>query len=291
MILSLPDHSLKPLATQLAFMGKKGKKKVPGTETKRGAPDHFTGFKRSFLDSQVLLYQQALDHPKSKEKTKEFYNKIARDFIAKFGDSEPFSLEPEEDPPAPSENTATTEYTDEEEAAKATARYTKLRTVSILVAPLHTDLTHLQIRSWLSGTVANINVRKSPKHHRLTDVNPFAQIFGSAITKPRKRSPFHTYQKLYYDSRVKEEHERRYAVAKHKYNNMTEAEREAQQLEDPVRVSMMTAITAEFWNLESDDFRDEVAKLAEEEHQKEVLEWELRQSAPKTPQQFHQYVV
>jgi hypothetical protein len=168
MILSLPDHSLKPLATQLAFMGKKGKKKVPGTETKRGAPDHFTGFKRSFLDSQVLLYQQALDHPKSKEKTKEFYNKIVRDFIAKFGDSEPFSLEPEEDPPAPSENTATTEYTDEEEAAKATARYTKLRTVSILVAPLHTDLTHLQIRSWLSGTVANINVRKSPKHHRLT---------------------------------------------------------------------------------------------------------------------------
>jgi hypothetical protein len=50
----------------------------------------------------------------------------------------------------------------------------------------------------------------------------------------------------------------------------------------------MTAITAEFWNLESDDFRDEVAKLAEEEHQKE---WELRQSAPKTPQQFHQYVI
>ena len=72
---------------------------------------------------------------------------------------------------------------------------------------------------------------------------------------------------------------------------MTEAEREAQQLEDPMRVSMMTAITAEFWNLESDDFRDEVAKLAEEEHQKEVLEWELRQSAPKTPQQFHQYVI
>ncbi|KIM87300.1 hypothetical protein PILCRDRAFT_3800 [Piloderma croceum F 1598] len=250
-------------------MGKKGKKKVPGTETKRGAPDHFTGFKRSFLDSQVLLYQQALDHPKSKEKTKEFYDKIARDFIAKFGDSEPFSLEPEEDPPAPSENTAATEYTDEEEAAKTTARYTKLQT---------------KLAQWYRSKYKRPEVAKTSP----TDVNPFAQIFGSAITKPRKQSPFHTYQKLYYDSRVKEEHERRYAVAKHKYNNMTEAEREAQQLKDPVRVSMMTAITAEFWNLESDDFRDEVAKLAEEEHQKEVLEWELRQSAPKTPQQFHQ---
>jgi len=149
-------------------MGKKGNKKVLSTGTKRGAPDHFTGLKRSFLDSQVLLYQQALDHPKSKEKTKEFYNKITRDFIAKFGDSEPFSLEPKEDPPAPPEDTAATEYTDEEEAAKATARYTKLRTVSILVAPSHIDLTHLQIRSWLSGTVTNINVRKLPKHHRLT---------------------------------------------------------------------------------------------------------------------------
>ena len=60
---------------------------------------------------------------------------------------------------------------------------------------------------------------------------------------------------------------------------------------DPVQVSMMTAITAEFQNLESDDFCHEVAKVAEEEHQKEVLEWELQQSAPKTSQQFHQYVI
>jgi hypothetical protein len=54
---------------------------------------------------------------------------------------------------------------------------------------------------------------------------------------------------------------------------------------------MMMAITAEFWNLESDDFRNEVAKLAEEVHQKELHKWELWQSASKTPQQFRQYVI
>ena len=148
---------------------------------------------RDLSDSQVLLYQQALDHPKSKEKTKEFYNKTTRDFIAKFGDSEPFSLEPKEDPPAPPEDTAATEYTDDKEAAKATARYTKLRTVSILVAPSHIDLTHLQIRSWLSGTVTNINVQKLPKHHRLTStlshkslVTPSPNLANEAPSTPTR---------------------------------------------------------------------------------------------------------
>ena len=52
----------------------------------------------------------------------------------------------------------------------------------------------------------------------------------------------------------------------------------------------MTSITTEFWKLESDNFHDEVAKLAKEEHQKEVQEWELWHT-PKTLQQFHQYVI
>ena len=124
-------------------MAKKGKKNCSGAERKWGAPDHFTGFKRQFLDSQVLLYQQALDHSKSKEKAKEFYDKITWDFIAKFGKSEPFSCEPEENLPTPSEDISATEYVDEEESAKATERYTKLQTMSILVVLLHADLTDI----------------------------------------------------------------------------------------------------------------------------------------------------
>jgi hypothetical protein len=47
--------------------------------------------------------------------------------------------------------------------------------------------------------------------------NPFAEVLGADITKAqRKISPFHYYIKNYYPSRIKEEHDRRYALAKKK---------------------------------------------------------------------------
>ena len=107
-------------------MGKKTKKNQVSPGVKRGAPDHFKGYKKQFLDSQAILYQQALDN----NKTTEFYNKVTWDFVVKYGDSDPFALEPEEDPPAPSANTPVQKYLDEEEAADATKRWSKLRTVS-----------------------------------------------------------------------------------------------------------------------------------------------------------------
>jgi hypothetical protein len=110
-------------------MAKKGKKKQGAPQAKRGAPDHFKGFKRQFLDSFAILYQQALDSNKPKEKTKEFYDKITRDFVAKYGDHEPFALEPAEDPPDPAGDEPTV-YTDEDEALIASERWSRLRTVS-----------------------------------------------------------------------------------------------------------------------------------------------------------------
>jgi precorrin-2 methylase len=101
-------------------------------------------------------------------------------------------------------------------------------------------------------------------------------------------SPFHYYIKHYYASRIKEEHYHRYAVAEKLYDEATEEERIAKNMEVPVRVSMMTSICTEFWKLEAADFRDEVAKQAEAAFLKELEEWEALQKAPKTPQQFHQ---
>lgn len=120
-----------------------------------------------------------------------------------------------------------------------------------------------------------------------TAINPFATALGIDITTaPRRLSPFHYYIKIHYASRVKEEHERRYMVAMKRYEDAMEEERD--DMDEPVRVAMMTSISVEFWKLESDDFRDEVAKDAEAAHLKEVEEWEARKNAPKTPQQFHQ---
>jgi len=111
---------------------------------------------------------------------------------------------------------------------------------------------------------------------------------ANIISKPRKLSPFHYYIKHYYPARVKEEHDRRYALAKKKYEDSTEEERESQGMEVPVRVAMMMEICAEFWKLESEEFRDEVSQSAEDEHQDNLKQWETLQNAPKTPQQFHQ---
>lgn len=114
-------------------------------------------------------------------------------------------------------------------------------------------------------------------------------MLGADITKAqRKISPFHYYIKNYYPSRIKEEHDRRYALAKKKYEEATEEERESQGMEVPVRVAMMTAICTEFWRLETEEFRDKVAQWAEDKHQQDIAEWEALQRAPKTPQQFHQ---
>lgn len=110
-------------------MGKKSKKKSNDPGVKRGAPDHFKGVKQQFLDLQAVLYQQALDDGK----TTEFYNLVTRDFVAKFGDMEPFSLEPTEDSATPP---PMREYVDEGEAADATKRWSKLRTVSNFNRPI-----------------------------------------------------------------------------------------------------------------------------------------------------------
>jgi len=111
-------------------MSKKSKKNPGALKTKRGAPDHFQGKKRQFLDSQANLYQQALDGSRPKENVKEFYDKITRDFVEKFGDSEPFALEPPDDPPDVSGDLPVPADLTEEEAEKATERWMKLRTVN-----------------------------------------------------------------------------------------------------------------------------------------------------------------
>lgn len=113
---------------------KKGK---DGKASKRGAPDHFTGFKLNFLVARVDEYQQALDT----KTTTSFYNKVTLAFVAKYGQEEPFCKEFAEDPPDPED---TFEVGDEdnvlskEEAAEHAVLFTKLRTVS---SEQHTHLT------------------------------------------------------------------------------------------------------------------------------------------------------
>ena len=110
----------------------KGKKRKDNA--KRGAPDHFTGFKLAFLVYRQDQYQQALD---SKTVTA-FYNKVALDFVAKYGQDEPFNKEFAEDPLDPEDGGGFNDddlenVPSKEEAAQNAILFTKLRTVSCSV--------------------------------------------------------------------------------------------------------------------------------------------------------------
>jgi hypothetical protein len=119
--------------------------------------------------------------------------------------------------------------------------------------------------------------------------NPFSAVLAGSIDKaPRKLTPFHQYLKVHYHTRIKEEYTRRYAIAKKKYDEATEEERENKDVEKPIPLQMRNEIGREFWNLETDEFREAVAQDAEDAHTKEVEEWEELKVVPKTPQQFHQ---
>lgn len=107
------------------------KKKKNQSRGKVGAQEHFRGFKKDFLESQAVLYQVSLDS----KKTGEFYNKVTRDFIAKFGMEDDVSKDPAEDPPNPWDNPSEVdddldEPLTKEEADKRSEYFQKLRTVS-----------------------------------------------------------------------------------------------------------------------------------------------------------------
>jgi len=107
----------------------KRKNKGNGKAAKLGAPDHFTGFKKAFLVSRAATYQQSLDS----KTTTAFYNKVTLDFVAKYGQEEPFHKEFVEDPPDPEdcdEDDSEAIPLSKEEAAEKAVLFSKLRTVS-----------------------------------------------------------------------------------------------------------------------------------------------------------------
>lgn len=109
------------------------------------------------------------------------------------------------------------------------------------------------------------------------------------VTKPpRKLSAFHYYIKMYYHTRIKDEYNRRYALAKSSYDDATVEDKESGVVTMPVALQLRTNVCMEFWNLESQEFRDQMGEQAENEHLNDLAEWKERQEAPKTPQEYHQ---
>jgi hypothetical protein len=103
-----------------------GRKK---TGVGRGRRDHFVGVKREFLDSYAATFQLA----QGSSTVGEFYNLIARKFIAKYGDELDMHAELAEDPPDPEDFNPNDEQglTCPEEAAAHSENYNRIRAVSM----------------------------------------------------------------------------------------------------------------------------------------------------------------
>jgi hypothetical protein len=105
------------------------KKKGSAPNLKLGAPEHFTGVKLAFLTSKSVLYSQCQDL----KATATFYDRVTLDFIAKYGEEEPFNKEFAEDPPDPEDIDQDDNIQpppSKEEAAASAVLFSKLRTVS-----------------------------------------------------------------------------------------------------------------------------------------------------------------
>lgn len=93
---------------------------------KQGPKGHFQGHKLDFLVARTDTYQQALD-----TKTMNyFYDTATREFIAKYGESEPFNLLVTNDPPDPVDiDFDDVPESTREEAAVSALIYQRLRMV------------------------------------------------------------------------------------------------------------------------------------------------------------------
>jgi hypothetical protein len=96
------------------------------------------------------------------------------------------------------------------------------------------------------------------------------------------------YMAMYYETRIKEEAERRVIIAERKFEQTTEEERAVQDLKKLVPVAIRNHTAVEFWKTESETTKEAV-KARIEELYNEVLEaWNGKRNVPKTPQEYHQ---
>jgi hypothetical protein len=265
-----------------------GKGKSKNKNTKRGPPSHFTGFKKAFLISREAAYQLSMDT----KTTTAFYNKVTRDFVAKYGQQEPFHKEFVDEPPDPEdgdEDESESTSLSNEEAAENALLFTKLRTVSCRSECIrYRVLKYLQkLSQWYRRMYKRPEATKGGDS---SSANPFTSVMAANIEKaPRKLAAFQWYYKMYYKSRMKDEYLRRFAVATKKYKEASPEEKET--LNKPIPVQIRSEIVREFWNLETVEYREQMARDAEEAHSKAFEDWEQLKQVPKTAQQFHQYVV
>lgn len=98
---------------------------------KRGGRDHFTGFKRLFLEDRASDFQRSQDV--SSKEVGSFYDQVTTAFVRKYGGSfTEVGVNPDEDPVDPGDFDEEDTFT-AAEAENESENYKKLRKVSLFL--------------------------------------------------------------------------------------------------------------------------------------------------------------
>lgn len=99
------------------------------------------------------------------------------------------------------------------------------------------------------------------------------------------------YLKLYYNTRVKQEYQRRYSEALAEYTALSKEDKTRQNISKPAAVKVRNKVGKEIWEAEPADVNESVVTAARERHEVQLEQWKKSQLPPSTPQEFHELVL
>lgn len=118
-------------------------------------------------------------------------------------------------------------------------------------------------------------------------VDPISEMLDAFVDvapkPPRKDQLQHVYSRLYYNGRIKAPYEEEYSRL------LKEAKARGDE-KMPSNLNVRNQIRQRLWEAESDEVKAEVAKVAEEEHQKKLDEWKANtnvRAKDRTPMEWY----
>lgn len=114
-------------------------------------------------------------------------------------------------------------------------------------------------------------------------------IRSAKIHCPRRQSVLNAYMKLYYQTIIKDEAERRIVIAMAAWRALPESERvvNGKEVKKPVALSIRKDTAAKFWEMETEAVKAEVLASIETEKAKALENLVISKDPPKTPAQYH----
>ncbi|KAJ7756676.1 hypothetical protein B0H16DRAFT_1721741 [Mycena metata] len=179
------------------------------------------------------------------------YDTVTTHFVLRYGLEEPFGRDvgdPPPDVPAPPVNVSEAEKADHLAARK------KLRTAWILF---------FKIANWYRARYRNKKIHSGAIKSILADM----RAMSGANARPRRQLPAVLYSKLHYPTRIKP-----------RFDTMWDSLKATTP--DKERIALSCKFVYTCWDEETEEFRRDIEKQAEEQHRAALEEWRAGREAP-----------